>query len=285
MKVSQSILSGILLMLSLSLQAQQVLRPWEGIREKSRVRLWHYHPESEQARGSGIIILPGGSYHHLGIRNEGHNVAARLAREGYTAFVLRYSTGMYGHSYPVMMEDVQRAVMLIKENASEYGISSDSVGLIGFSAGGHLAGWMGTYYDTNYLARYGLNPDLSLRPAFVAMIYPVVSMTDSLAHIRSRRNLIAPAQPVDLKNSLSLEKVVRQDMPPVFLMACQDDPVVDPLNTIRYSDALEENKVPHRLLLYEQGGHGFGYKPGKSNDIEELWIQEFLLWLETEINY
>lgn len=74
-------------------------------------------------------------------------------------------------------------------------------------------------------------------------------------------------------------------MPPVFLMACQDDSVVDPLNTIRYSDALEENKVPHRLLLYEQGGHGFGYKPGKSNDIEELWIQEFLLWLETEINY
>ncbi|HOG24890.1 MAG TPA: alpha/beta hydrolase [Bacteroidales bacterium] len=285
MKLFRSLLSGILLLLSLSVQAQEVLSPWEGIRAKSRVRLWHYCPEPEQARGSGIIILPGGSYHHLGIRNEGHNVAAKLAREGYAAFVLRYSTGMYGHSYPVMMEDIQRAVMLVKENASVYGISPDKVGLIGFSAGGHLAGWMGTYYDKNYLARYGLVPDHSLRPSFVAMIYPVVSMTDSLAHTRSRRNLIGPSQPMDLKNSLSLEKVVRQDMPPVFLMACLDDPVVDPMNSIRYSDTLEERNVPHRLLLYEQGGHGFGYRPGKSKDVEELWIQEFLLWLDTEMNH
>ncbi|HQI30903.1 MAG TPA: alpha/beta hydrolase, partial [Bacteroidales bacterium] len=152
-------------------------------------------------------------------------------------------------------------------------------------AGGHLAGWMGTYYDTDYLARYGLAPAFSLRPAFVAMIYPVVSMTNELAHERSRRNLIASDHAEDLRKSLSLECNVRKDMPPVFLMACMDDPVVDPLNTIRYGEALEEQKVPHRLLLYEHGGHGFGYNPGKTNDIEELWIQEFLLWLDTEINH
>ena len=285
MKATRALLSGFLLLFCLALQAQEVFRPWEGIREKSRVRLWHYSPEKGPARATGIIILPGGSYHHLGIRNEGHLVAARLVKEGYTAFVLRYSTGMYGYSYPVMMEDVQRAVMLVKENASEYGISPDSVGLIGFSAGGHLAGWLGTYYDTDYLARYGLAPAFSLRPAFVAMIYPVVSMTNELAHERSRRNLIASDHAEDLRKSLSLECNVRKDMPPVFLMACMDDPVVDPLNTIRYGEALEEQKVPHRLLLYEHGGHGFGYNPGKTNDIEELWIQEFLLWLDTEINH
>jgi len=265
----RSVIFIFFITLSLSIQAQEMSRPWEGIREKSRVRMWHYAPRAADSRETGIIILPGGSYHHLGINNEGHQVAEALAQNGYSAFVLRYSTSMYGYNYPTMMEDIQRAVMLVKENASEYGIKADQVGLIGFSAGGHLAGWMGTYFDTNFLARYGLHPAESLKPAFVAMIYPVVSMADGITHVRSRRNLLAANHPVSLRKKLSLEENVREDMPPVFLMTCMDDPVVDPQNTIRYGAVLEEKQIPHRLLIYEEGGHGFG--------TAGLWMQEFLL--------
>ncbi|MFA5444305.1 MAG: alpha/beta hydrolase [Bacteroidales bacterium] len=269
--------------LSLTIQAQEVFRPWEGIREKSRVRLWYYAPRAAHSTGTGIIILPGGSYHHLGINNEGHRVAEALAQKGYSAFVLRYSTSMYGYNYPTMMEDIQRAVMLVKENASEFGINPDQVGLMGFSAGGHLAGWMGTYYDTNFLAHYGLEPSVSLRPAFVAMIYPVVSMADGITHVKSRRNLLAANHPVSLRKKLSLEENVRDDMPPVFLMTCMDDPVVDPENTLRYSAVLEKRQIDHRLLIYKEGGHGFGYDEEGNNETALLWMQEFLLWLDKEI--
>lgn len=284
MKNKRSLILLFFITLSLSIQAQEVFRPWEGIREKSRVRMWHYAPQNDQSLKTAIIILPGGSYHHLGINNEGHQVAKALAHEGYSAFVLRYSTGMYGYSYPTMMEDIQRAVMLVKENASAYGINADKVGLLGFSAGGHLAGWMGTYYDTNFLARYGLNPSVTLKPAFVAMIYPVVSMADGITHVRSRRNLLAANHPVSLRKTLSLEENVREDMPPVFLMTCMDDPVVDPQNTLRYSAILEDKHVPHRLLLYRKGGHGFGYDPEAGHETAALWMREFLLWLNNEIN-
>ncbi len=275
MENKRSFVLILFITLSVSLQAQEIFRPWEGIREKSRVRMWHYAPTADHSKGMGIIILPGGSYHHLGINNEGHRVAEKLVQEGFSAFVLRYSTGMYGYNYPTMMEDIQRAVMLVKENASEFGINPDKVGLLGFSAGGHLAGWMGTYYDTNFLARYGLHPSVNLRPAFVAMIYPVVSMVDGITHVRSRRNLLAANHPVTLRKTLSLEENVRDDMPPVFLMTCMDDPVVDPENTIRYGAVLKEKQIPYRLLIYDEGGHGFG--------TAGLWMQEFLLWLDEEI--
>ncbi len=284
MKSRRSFILLFFLTLCVTIQAQEVLRPWEGIREKSRVRMWYYSPQADHSLKTGVIILPGGSYHHLGIQNEGHRVAKALAREGYSAFVLRYSTSMYGYSYPTMMEDIQRAVMLVKEKAPEYGINPDKVGLLGFSAGGHLAGWMGTYYDTNFLARYGLHPAVSLRPAFVAMIYPVVSMADGITHIRSRRNLLAANHPVSLRKTMSLEENVRDDMPPLFLMTCMDDPVVNPENTLRYSAILENRKINHRLLIYQEGGHGFGYDENGNNETARLWMQEFLLWLEDEMN-
>ncbi|MFA5661240.1 MAG: prolyl oligopeptidase family serine peptidase, partial [Bacteroidales bacterium] len=126
-------------------------------------------------------------------------------------------------------------------------------------------------------------PSLSLKPSFVAMIYPVVSMKDSIVHVRSRRNLLGANHHVVLRETLSLEENVREDMPPVFLMACMDDPVVDPENTIRYGKALEEKQIPYRLLIYEQGGHGFGYDEENNQETAGLWMQEFLLWLDKEI--
>lgn len=280
MKTKRSFFLLFFITLCISVQAQEVIRPWEGIRPKSRVRMWHYQSLNDNGLGIAVIILPGGSYHHLGIRNEGHDVARVLAEKGYTPFVLRYSTGMYGNSYPTMMEDVQRAVMLVKERAAEFNINPDKVGVMGFSAGGHLAGWMGTYYDTNYLARYGLDPALSLRPAFVAMIYPVVTMIDGIVHRRSRKNLLPNKHSATLRLQLSLEENVHADMPPVFLLTCMDDPVVDPENSIRYSRALEEKQVPHEFLLYREGGHGFGYKPHGNNKTGHEWIQEFFRWME-----
>ena len=280
MKSKRFLLFLFLFCLFLTAGAQNKIKPWKGIRPVSRVRLWHYTPQSDTVKNTAIIILPGGSYRYLGIRQEGHAVACMLAQHGYAAFVLRYSTGMYGHSYPVMMEDIQRAVMWVKERAETYGIDPHKVGILGFSAGGHLSGWMGTYFDDDHLKKYELVPALSLRPAFVGMIYPVVTMADDIVHKKSRDNLLPWALPLSLRQYMSLEQNVREDMPPVFLMTCLDDPVVNPENSDRYKEALVKKGVPHKYLVYEEGGHGFGYRPEGKNKTAKIWIAEFLQWLK-----
>lgn len=279
MKSKHLLLFLFLILFSINAFAQQIIRPWKGIRPVSRVRMWHYQAGKDNS-GVSIIILPGGSYRHLGIRQEGHAVARFLSQNGYNSFVLRYSTRMYGHSYPVMMEDIQRAVMWIQEHAEEYGVDPHKIGVLGFSAGGHLAGWMGTYFDDNHLLKYGLVPSMSLKPAFVGMIYPVISMVDGIVHKKSRNNLLPSDLPLALRQYMSLEKNVRDDMPPVFLMACQDDPVVNPENSYRYNEALLEKGIPHTFHVFEAGGHGFGYEPNGKNKTAANWMADFLQWMK-----
>ncbi|MDD2641768.1 MAG: alpha/beta hydrolase [Bacteroidales bacterium] len=259
--------------------AQEVIIPWKGIKD-TRVRMWVYKPDEGKSNGMGVIICPGGSYHHLGIKHEGHQVARRMVQEGYTAFVLRYSTGTYGYKYPSMMQDIQRVMQYVNENASQLGIAQGATGVMGFSAGGHLAGWMGTYFDTNLMEEYGIEPAVSLKPAFVAMIYPVVSMHDEIAHVRSRNNLMGKKYPDSLALRLSLEDNIRKDMPPVFLLACEDDPVVNCENSIRYNKALDKWGVPHLFAFYEEGGHGFGYG-GNKTEFSTTWIDIFFSWMDT----
>ncbi|MDR1342498.1 MAG: alpha/beta hydrolase [Prevotellaceae bacterium] len=267
----------------------QTIKIWENVApitcKQKRSELTAYFPEKEKNTGISVILCPGGSYHHLGLRGEGHKVAKYLQGEGIAAFVLRYRVGMYGNRHPAMIQDLQQALTLVREMCSEHSLDPNRVGVMGFSAGGHLAGVAGTYFDVDFMALPDVAaPDVAappalLKPAFVAMIYPVVTMQqEELVHKRSRRNLLGRHRTPQMERYMSLEQQVRPDMPPVFLLHCKDDKTVDYRNSLRYHEALLEKNVPCKLLLYEQSGHGFGVAPkGEAAG----WQHEFVQWAKS----
>jgi acetyl esterase/lipase len=267
------------------------------------IKIWGKHPVSrkmhrskltvfkakENMSGISVIICPGGSYQLLAKKKEGYKVAQWLNENGITAFVLSYRVGLFGNHHPAMIQDLQRTIQLIKENADDYNINPDKVGVMGFSAGGHLVGTAGTYFDTNFMESLGIVPQTSIRPAFIAMIYPVITMTnDSIVHKRSRRKLLSTQfkQLPELAQMMSLEQNVRSDMPPVFLIHCKDDKTVNYYNSLYYNAALAEKNVPHCFKLYDKSGHGFGIKPDQRHNIIEaaLWTQLFIPWIEDIMN-
>jgi len=229
------------------------------------------------SNGLAVIICPGGSYRYLGIKKEGIKVAKWFQNNDISAFVLRYRVGRQNNRYPAMIQDLQRGIQLVKENYAMYCIDTCKVGVIGFSAGGHLAGTAATYYKTNFMEELGIRTNVSLRPDFVAMIYPVVSMTDSLAHKKSRRNLLGRRYSPELQHKMSLELNVHAQMPPVFLIHCKKDRTVNYRNASSFQLALTKEGVPNQFLLYDEKGHGFGMNPGSPK--APSWINHFLPWL------
>ncbi len=161
---------------------------WKNIsgKQKEKTRLYVYQVPEAISKGVGVIVCPGGSYHHLGMPHEGYQVAEWLNSQGITAFVLRYRVGMHGYRHPAMIQDIQRAIQYVREKTPDL----KKIGVMGFSAGGHLVTMAGAFFKENYLKAIGIEPEVSLRPDFVVPVYPVVSMQDSLAHLRSRKNLI-----------------------------------------------------------------------------------------------
>lgn len=250
------------------------------------VKLWNQHPTYKEKRpelrifqpadslrnGTCILICPGGSYHHLGLTNEGSEVAETFTKWGVTAVVLRYRVAMRGNHHPAMIEDFQRAMQILRENADKYKINPDKIGCIGFSAGGHLVTMGGAFASHNYLADRGVQTNVSLKPTFVAPIYPVVSMQDSIAHLKSRDNLLGKNWTQKKADSFSMEKVIPNDMPPVFLLACKDDDVVDYRNSVVLSEALIKKGVSSRYLLFEKGGHGFGAIRTRSEETNKWYL-------------
>lgn len=284
---------AVLLCASLTAVAQTPFNIWEGTSCKAKVKLTPY-----LATGSGntaVIVCPGGSYFWHDKKTEGEGVARWLQSEGISAFVLEYRVGTIagfithhrlltrGNRYPDMLCDVQRSIELVREHATGYGIDPDRVGVMGFSAGGHLAAMSGIYFDTDVLSAYGLHPKVSLRPDFVVPIYPVVSMTHPATHKRSRRGALGEGKAISeaMKDSLSLERHVRADMPPVYLMNCVDDPIVKYRNSELLDSALTARGVEHRYVQYRTGGHGFGATPGKTTAEAIAWKEDFLAWLKT----
>ena len=279
-------LTGALLLLCVLAGAQEKI--WNGTSCKaSRVTLTEYLPE--QAPKAVIIVCPGGSYHWLDKDAEGSMVANWLASEGYAAYVLHYRVAgkfefvakyrsvLRGNRHPDMICDLQRAIQLLRERYD------CPVGLMGFSAGGHLVMTAAEFYDTNFLSRYGLEPSVSLRPDFAAPIYPVVTLSDDrYVHSRSRLGLLGEhsVRKKELRDSLSLEKHVHTAMPPVFLLNCVDDPVVDWHNSALLDSALSAHHVPHLYVQYPTGGHGFGVDSLKlAPETTALWQERFMQWL------
>lgn len=273
--------------------AQTAINIWENTNCKSKVFLTPYPAEGKD--NPAVIVCPGGSYFWHDIDTEGIRVAKWLQANGISAFVLKYRAGTIagfvthyrliarGNRYPDMLQDVQRAIQLVRENAMEYHVNPNEVGVMGFSAGGHLAAMSGIYFDTDVLSAVGVMPSCSLKPDFVAPIYPVVSFTAPCTHKRSRRGALGEGRAIskEMKDSLSLEKNVRKDMPPVFLMNCVDDPIVNYHNSELLDSALTANGVKHVYIQYQTGGHGFGASPEKTSEEAIGWKAKFLSWLES----
>ncbi|MCM1337223.1 MAG: alpha/beta hydrolase [Candidatus Amulumruptor caecigallinarius] len=274
-----------------AMRAQQGFNIWEGTDCDARVTLTPY-----LAEGSGntaVIVCPGGSYFWLDRSTEGKGVAEWLRSEGVSAFVLEYRVAgipafithyrlfARGNRYPDMLCDLLRAIALLRERAGEFGIAPERVGVMGFSAGGHLAALAGIQFDAGLLDASGGSLSQSLKPAFVASIYPVVSLTEECTHKRSRRGLLGEGHSISeaMKDSLSLERHVRPDMPPLYLMNCVDDPVVDFRNSVLLDSALTAADVPHRYRQYATGGHGFGANPAKTTSEAIAWKADFITWL------
>ncbi len=232
--------------------------------------------DSVERQKTCMLICPGGSYHHLGLHNEGSEVAEIFASWGVTAVVLRYRVSSRCNRHPAMIEDFQRAMQIIREHASEWGI--EKVGAIGFSAGGHLV-TLGAELHQNYLAKRGIDiGDNAIRPDFVCLIYPVVSADEPIAHKKSVVNFFGGKYTEEEKDFFSLEKHVPSDMPPAFLLACKDDDVVDFRNSVFLHKALVQQNIRSEFYLLDSGGHGFGFIRTRSEETNQ-WYNILKKWM------
>ena len=288
--MKRSILA-IILLLPLFLQAQPV-RIWEGTGLGSKkVVLPPFIPDGD-GPFQAVIVCPGGSYFWLDKENEGIRVAEWLRSEGIAAFVLYYRTGgwagfsfatkaaQHKNRHPAMIQDIQRAITIVRKGASDYRIDPGKLGVMGFSAGGHLVASAALYCDTDFT---GIADGVSLKPDFSAPIYPVVTMEDGYVHKRSRRGLLGEKNMDNkvMRDSLSLERHVTPAAPPFFVLACKDDPIVDYHNSVVLDSALTAAGVPHEFTLYNEGGHGFGAVPEKQGPETSQWQKKFLAWFHS----
>lgn len=254
---------------------------WRDIpKMKKEQSVMFMHKPVKNNSGTAVIICPGGSYHHLGLYNEGYCSAKWFSDNGITAFTLKYRTNESLYHHPAMLEDIQRAIQIVRENASEYGINPDKIGVIGYSAGGHLVTMAGEFGTTkNELTKLGIRTDVSLRPDFVMPIYPVVSMQDDISHKWSRKSLLGKNPTQAQKDEFSMEMNVPDNMPPTYIVVAKDDPVVLYENSLRLYDSLKAKNIENcELHLYEWGKHGFGMLNGPFMK-EFHWNKDLKKWM------
>jgi acetyl esterase/lipase len=219
-----------------------------------------YLPPAGTANGTAVVIFPGGGYQHLSMQKEGSDVANWLAGAGVTTFVVRYRLGpKYRH--PTMLGDAQRAIRTVRARAAEWNVDQRRLGVIGFSAGGHLASTAGTKFDAGSASSTDPIERVSSRPDFLLLIYPVITMRDSVTHGGSRLNLLGKEPAPELVRLLSSENQVTAETPPTFLVHSSDDRAVPVQNSLLFYDALRRNGVQAEMHVFEYGGHGFGLAP------------------------
>jgi acetyl esterase/lipase len=228
------------------------------------------------SNGSSVLILPGGGYSHLSIDKEGTKVAHWLNSLGITAIVLKYrlpSDQIMKDKTIGPLQDAQEAIRYIRRNAEKWKIKKDKIGVMGFSAGGHLAATLSTHYNDKV---YQVSDSVSAKPDFSILIYPVISMNNEITHKGSQNNLLGISPSISLIDKFSNEQHVNSETPPAFIIHATDDLVVPAENSINYYLALKKNKIPAELHLYEKGGHGFGLGVKETS---QYWTKDCENWL------
>jgi acetyl esterase/lipase len=219
-----------------------------------------YVPPTSTPSGTAMIVCPGGGYARLAMANEAEGAARVLAPLGVATFILKYRLKEYG--FPAPLQDVVRAVRLLRARAADFGLRVNRIGVFGASAGGHVAAMAATLYDSPE-ARTGAALDhTSGRPDFVALLYPVITMKEPFVNHGSRENLIGTRAPAALVERLSLDSQVTRATPPVFLVHTVEDNSVPLENSLTLFEALRQAGVPVELHVYEKGAHGFGFREG-----------------------
>ncbi|NQV27150.1 MAG: alpha/beta hydrolase [Rhodopirellula sp.] len=245
----------------------------DGTSEEVDVRLTLHRPE--KPNGTAIVICPGGGYGGLVTGGEGHGIAKWLNGHGITGLVLEYRLPK-GRPY-VPLLDAQRAIRTARANAKEWNLDAKKIGIIGFSAGGHLASTAATHFDSGIAQSQDPVTRQSCRPDFAILIYPVITM-DKTTHAGSRRNLLGDKPSDELIELFSNEKQVTDESPPTYLAHAMDDRVVVPANSQAFHDALKAHNVPTEYLQLPSGGHGLnGYK----GPMWDAWQKQSLEWLAT----
>lgn len=214
------------------------------------------HPDPDDAIGAAVLVISGGGYGVVCLQPEGWPAAEALTRAGITAAVLKYRLPNGHHEVPI--QDAQQALRIVRSRAAEWGVEPDRIGVMGFSAGGHLASTVGTHFTEDFSGGQGDHLDQSHRPDFMILVYPVITLAPDYAHGGSRRGLLGEDATAGEIARFSNHLRVTRETPPTFLVHASDDEAVHPFNSIHFYTALKENAVPAELHLFEAGGHGFG---------------------------
>ncbi|MGZ3923372.1 MAG: alpha/beta hydrolase [Flavisolibacter sp.] len=236
-----------------------------------------FRPDSNKATGTAIIVIPGGAYIGIAYNHEGIDVARKFAEAGVTAFLLKYrlpSDLIMSDRSIGPLQDAQRAVQIVRERAREWQIDPTKVGVIGFSAGGHLASTVGTHYKKVVIDN---KANTDLRPDFMALIYPVITMGE-LTHGGSKQNLIGQDASADLVKLFSNEEQVDATTPPTFLVHAGDDKVVPVQNSLMMYEAIIKAGGKAEMQIYQAGGHGFGLNNVTTSD---KWFDHCIAWLKS----
>lgn len=238
----------------------------------------------EEPNGVGILVTPGGSYRRVVLDKEGSALAPFFNARGYTLFVMTYRLPGDGHAEGANapLADVQRAMRTLRARAGEWHLDADKLGVLGFSAGGHAAASLGTRYDEQVYDPQDEIDRLSARPAFMALVYPVITLHAEIDHPGSRYELVGDT-PTPLQIShYSLEERVSTDTPPTFLLHAVDDPAVKVENSVVMFSALRRIGVPVEMHLFEQGQHGFGIRDAQGLPVS-VWPDLMMAWIATKV--
>lgn len=241
-----------------------------------------YLPTRGIATGQAVVICPGGGYGILAYDKEGTDVAKLLNGKGITAIVLKYrlpnsKSNVEPHKSPLL--DAQRAIRLVRANAAKWNINPNNVGIMGFSAGGHLASTAGTHFDKGNANATDPVDRFSSRPDFMVLAYPVITMSQPYMHAGSRNNLIGANPTTELATLYSNDLQVTKETPPTFIVHATDDAGVPVENALSFYQALKNKGVPAEMHLYPKGGHGFGLAVGKG--YLETWTDRCVDWMRT----
>ena len=249
----------------------------KGDEDGDKPSLTVYLPPEENATGTAVVICPGGGYGHLAMDHEGHQIARWLNSIGVAGFILKYRHHGVGYGHPAPLQDAQRAIRMVRSRCEEWSVDPNRIGIIGFSAGGHLASSAGTHFQNNYYEPSDTVDKSSCRPDFMILLYPVITLTDSYTHHGSKNNLLGNSPNEELVKNLSNEKQVSPKTPPTFLVHADDDKAVPPENSIFFYLALRKAGVPVEMHIYERGGHGFG--PGAKDSAVSSWMVRCADWM------
>lgn len=249
-----------------------------GNTDLDRPTLTAYLPEKEASSQTGVVVFPGGGYAHLAMDHEGRQVAEWLNSLGIAAFVVKYRLGPR-YKHPSQLMDAQRAIRMVRANAGRWNVRTNQIGVLGFSAGGHLAATAGTHFEGGNAAAPAHSLErFDTRPDFMILIYPVITMKTDYTHRGSRNHLLGENPVEELVQYLSNETRVTGNTPPAFLVHGSNDTAVPVQNSLQFYEALLKHDVPVEMHLFEDGPHGFGLAPedeelSQWTDLCEQWLK------------